>query len=154
MNRATLLVLTAGFAAGCGAEALTSPVIVRMENAQARDEYEAALATSESQGYAVVVSDPDHHALLLKAKPAGGKRAADDSRETGEAYLGVQALPGTVEIFVEQPAGHRMDPVEARVLGRQMEQLAGEIGQRTLIIGDPSPGTYAPPPLPTASSAL
>ncbi len=146
MDRPLLVVLACFAAAGCGAASLTNPVVVHVENAQTADEYDAALATSRSQGYSVVVSDSDHHALLLKAKPVGGA--------TTEAYFGIQALPGTVAIFVEEPAGHGADPVEARVLERQMEQLAQEIGQRTLSLGEPSPGTYAPPALPLPGPAL
>ena len=150
MNRSMISLLTACFAlVGCGAESLPNPVVVQTDAADAWDGYEAALATSQSQGYPIVVNDRHHFSLLVQAEPSRAKQTADE-QATSEAYFGIQALPGgPVEIFVEEPAGHAVDQVEARTLRRQMEQLAWGIGQRAQILGgEPSSAAYSPAPLP------
>jgi hypothetical protein len=112
---------------GCSSQ-LGNPVVADTGAAEARDGYEAALATVESQGYNVAVNDRQRHHLRVVAKPT-------TAGASSVAYFDIQALPGAVGIFVQTPGRHEPEQAEARELRRQMEQLAWGIGGRARILG-------------------
>jgi hypothetical protein len=112
---------------GC-ASGLGNPVVADTGTAEARDGYEAALATVESQGYLVAINDRRRHHLRVLAKPTS-------AGESSVAYFDIQAMPGAVGIFVETPGRRGPREAEARELRHQMEQLAWRIGGRARILG-------------------
>ena len=139
MPRPTLLLALVTVLA-CSSQ-LGNPVVADTGTAEARDGYEAALATVESQGYLVAAKDQPRHHLRVIAKPTS-------AGESSVAYFDIQAMPGAVGIFVETPGRRAPEEPEARELRRQMEQLAWGIGGRARILGgEPSPAPDQLPPL-------
>ncbi len=127
---------------GCTGANLGNPVLADTGAAEARDGYEAALATLESQGYLVAVKDPERRFLRILAKPVPG------ASPTG-TYFDLQAMPGAVGIYLLLPQATAPLPAIVRQYRRQMEQLAWGIGGRARIMGgELSPPTEPPPNMP------
>jgi hypothetical protein len=118
---------------GCGSNALTRPVVLRLDTTEPGDGYRAALATVQEQGYPIVVEDQRHFYLQVRARPETMTRAAvgQSADDHGAIrYIGIQAMPGVVDIFLEGPDGRPLTPREAPGFGVQMKQLAHGIGGR------------------------
>ncbi len=122
-------------AIACTSGSLPTPVVLRTRSAEPQVGYEAARAAVRAQGYPVVVDDPNRSYLQVRTK-------------TGNDYIGIQALPGVVDIFVQGPDGR---PLATRIpadVRRQMERIARGIGRRTpLLSGTPLPSGMEAEPL-------
>ncbi len=125
---------------GCAASGLAEPVVADTGLAEARDGYEAAVATAKSLGYLVVTNDRRHHRLRLLAKPINAERPS-------ETCFNIQAIPGAVGIFLSTPSQRVPKDAEVRALRHQMEQLAwGIVGRARILGGEPSsPHTVGTP---------
>ena len=118
--------------AGCGSTAIGEPVTASTGSAISSDGYDAALATAEADGYPVVMKDPSHSFLRLRARALNGP----DS-ETSVTF-DVKAWKGSVDVLVKVPPGLRLAESQIRQIHSERKELAWAISKRArMIAGEP-----------------
>ncbi len=140
MRRKTLLLgLLPLLALGCGSASVPKPVVLRTQTVEPGAAYQAALATVQAQGYPIVAEDQSSSYLRVRAHAAPNE------------YIAIRALPGVIDIYVEQPNGLPQETPASADLRRQMKRIARGIARRTPVLEGPAGTTELPilePPLP------
>ena len=131
-RRSLLLVSLALVVAACGTAAITEPVIANTGTARSSDGYEAALATIEAGNYPIVIKDPKHAFIRIKA--------SSWSRQDAPAAvcIDVKAWHGSVDVHVSVPPGLEVGDAQLSQLRNERMELAWAISTRArLIAGEP-----------------
>ncbi len=141
MSRCSLLlVAVTAFVAACGNAALTEPLVANTGTARSSDGYEAALASVEAANYPIVIKDPEHAFLRVKA------RSWSSEQVPAAVCIDVKAWRGSVDVNVLVPPGLELAEAQLHQLRGERKELAWAISTRArLIAGEPmGPSEHSP----------
>jgi hypothetical protein len=133
MSRCSLLLVgLAAVVAACGNAAITEPLVANTGTARSSDGYEAALASVEAANYPIVINDPKHAFLRVKARSWGGEDVP------AAVCIDVKAWRGSVDVHILVPPGLDLAEAQLRQLRGERKELAWAISTRArLIAGEP-----------------
>ena len=140
MSRYSLLLVgLALVVAACGNTAITEPVVANTGTARSSDGFEAALATVEAGNYPIVVKDPEHAFIRVKASSWSGQDAP------AAVCFDVKAWHGSVDVHVAVPPGLALGDAQLSQLRAERQELAWAISTRArLLAGEPMGPSVSP----------